>query len=341
MIQRSKERGDDDVHVKLQAILDSQGENSSVECHKTCYCTYTSKQNVAKYIAKKRKEDFSTTESEPETSRVRRSQLPTFQLKKHCLICGDDCLPKDPKHPDRWERIIQCETSDHPGLTPFKDVHALSGCDTVSYPFNKGKISALNALQAGDFPGLFEVLGEEDATDVDLMETGQRFFAAMYGQPPGTSMNVARYQIYSRKQGKPMRIMALPPTETNLFLHVRRAHLQMMLWKAADQQGPPHVDITQFGWEVNAGIPSPSFDTDPPAPPGLIDVISCGCKAEGKACSTEACSCHGNNMSCTIYCTCSASDECCNPFTISVDADDNGEGPQVEDDSEGDEEGDG
>ena len=46
-------------------------------------------------------------------------------------------------------------------------------------------------------------------------------------------------------------------------------------------------------------------------------------------------------MSCTIYCTCTASDECCNPFTISVDADDNGEGPQVEDDSEGDEEGDG
>jgi len=220
-------------------------------------------------------------------------------------------------------------------------MHALSGCDTVSYPFNKGKISALNALQAGDFPGLFEVLGEEDATDVDLMETGQRFFAAMYGQPPGTSMNVARYQIYSRKQGKPMRIMALPPTETNLFLHVRRAHLQMMLWKAADQQGPPHVDITRFRWEVNDGIPSPSFDTDPPAPPGLIDVISCGCKAEGKACSTEACSCHGNNMSCTIYCTCTASDECCNPFTISVDADDNGEGPQVEDDSEGDEEGDG
>ncbi|KAK2192572.1 hypothetical protein NP493_26g00015 [Ridgeia piscesae] len=24
----------------------------------------------------------------------------------------------------------------------------------------------------------------------------------------------------------------------------------MMLWKAADQQGLPKVDITQFGWEV-------------------------------------------------------------------------------------------
>ena len=34
--------------------------------------------------------------------------------------------------------------------------HALSGCDTVSFPFGKGKISALKILSAGNFPGLFE-----------------------------------------------------------------------------------------------------------------------------------------------------------------------------------------
>ena len=28
-------------------------------------------------------------------------------------------------------------------------MHAISGCDTVSYPFNKSKISALNILKAG------------------------------------------------------------------------------------------------------------------------------------------------------------------------------------------------
>ena len=39
--------------------------------------------------------------------------------------------------------------------------HALSGCDTVSFPFGKGKISALKILSAGNFPGLFDVLGEE------------------------------------------------------------------------------------------------------------------------------------------------------------------------------------
>ena len=85
-------------------------------------------------------------------------------------------------------------------------------------------------------------------------------------------MSEARYRIYSRKTGK--LIKALPPTEAN----VRRAHLQMMLRKAAYQQGPPKVDITQFGWEVKGGITSACIDTGLPAPQGLIDVINCGCK---------------------------------------------------------------
>ena len=66
----------------------------------------------------------------------------------------------------------------------------------------------------------------------------------------------------------------------------------------SDQQGPPNVDITKFGWEVTEGIPSPCIATGLHAPQGLIDVINCGCKAEGKACSTDrSCSCHMNNMS--------------------------------------------
>ena len=122
-----------------------------------------------------------------------------------------------------------------------------------------------------------------------------------------------------------MRFMALPPTEANLYLHVRRAHLPMMLWKAADQQGTPKVGITQFGWEVKGGIPSPCVDTGLAAPEGLTDVIKCGCKSEGKACSTESCNCHKNDMSCTVHYACSAADGCCNPYTTRDDAHKNGD----------------
>ena len=31
----------------------------------------------------------------------------------------------------------------------LRGMNAISGCDTVSYPFNKGKISALNILKTG------------------------------------------------------------------------------------------------------------------------------------------------------------------------------------------------
>ena len=68
-------------------------------------------------------------------------------------------------------------------------MHAISGCDTVSYPFNKGKISALNILKAGEFTALYEVLSEENATDAELMETGRRFFTAKYDQPEGTTIS--------------------------------------------------------------------------------------------------------------------------------------------------------
>ena len=66
--------------------------------------------------------------------------------------------------------------------------HALSGCDTVSYPFGKGKASVLKTLKPDTFPGLFELLGEDSAIHADLMTVGQKFFAALYGQPTGTSI---------------------------------------------------------------------------------------------------------------------------------------------------------
>ena len=54
------------------------------------------------------------------------------------------------------------------------------------------------------------------------------------------------------------------------------------------------------------------------APPGLLDVLSCGCKAEGKACSSTACSCHKNQLSCTTYCICGGADDCRNPFLFTA-----------------------
>ena len=86
---------------------------------------------------------------------------------------------------------------------PLLGVHAVTGCDSVSYPFNKGKFTALSRLREGNFPELYSVVGEETATLKDFMKTGQTFFAVLHGQPKCTSLNAARYTIYTKKKGKP------------------------------------------------------------------------------------------------------------------------------------------
>ena len=82
-------------------------------------------------------------------------------------------------------------------------MHALSGCDSVSYPCGKGKVSALNVLLKSARPGLNTVLGEPDATHSDLEHTGTEFFLALYGMKKAKSMNNARYQIYTQRKKPP------------------------------------------------------------------------------------------------------------------------------------------
>ena len=82
-------------------------------------------------------------------------------------------------------------------------IHALSGCDTVSYPYGKGKISALNTLLTGNFPGLAHVLGEVETTHTDLMKATEPFFTSLYHQPFGTPMEDVRFTLFTKKKNPP------------------------------------------------------------------------------------------------------------------------------------------
>ena len=56
-------------------------------------------------------------------------------------------------------------------------------------------------------------------------------------------------------KSKSPKIEALSPMDENLWYHMLRAHLQVMLWKAADEQSAPLLQITSFGWEIVNGVP--------------------------------------------------------------------------------------
>ena len=126
-------------------------------------------------------------------------------------------------------------------------LHALSGCDTVSYPFGKGTTSALKLLEI-DIPGIDQVLRQPGATHDQLKETEDIFFLPLYGQKSCTAMSDDRDRFF-RGRKKPQPLKTLQPTDANLQLHVLRIHLHMLLWKAADQRDPPEEtrDIANFG----------------------------------------------------------------------------------------------
>ena len=120
-------------------------------------------------------------------------------------------------------------------------LHALSGCDRVSYPFGKGKKSTLKLLEI-DIPGLDQVLGQPDATHAQLKATTDSFFLSLYGQKSCMAMSDARDRFF-RGRKKPSLLKKLRLTDANLQLPVLRVHRQMLLWKAADRRDPPEETL--------------------------------------------------------------------------------------------------
>ena len=51
-----------------------------------------------------------------------RSQVKEFYFKQQCLFCAELCKPVDLKHPDRWEKVTQCERMAVKDAPPFKNM---------------------------------------------------------------------------------------------------------------------------------------------------------------------------------------------------------------------------
>ena len=122
IVEASKRRGDG-LYSSLEPTV--TGASSSFLVHRNCVSTYTSKTHIKRYLLKQSK-----SAGEPDCKRSRRSSDAIFNFKEHCLICGEVCLSEpEPKHRDRWRRVVQCRTADRgPNQDSFKDV-ILKACE--------------------------------------------------------------------------------------------------------------------------------------------------------------------------------------------------------------------
>ena len=67
------------------------------------------------------------------------------------------------------------------------------------------------------------------------------------------------------------------------------------------------------------------------APPGLVDVLRCGCKVGSKTCSNATCSCYKTKISCSVYSVCRGVGGCYNLFLLELEEIDETDGTVISD----------
>ena len=121
---------------------------------------------------------------------------------------------------------------------------------------------------------------EVDTTIVDLMEAAKSFILCV-------ASGQTRVLIFTKKKKRP-KFHSLLPTSSNLFVHVIRAHLLVMLWHICDGILLLHYSaLTQ-----------------------LSDERSCQCRAQEKMQQSWM-----RHISCSSYCNYFGEERCCNQYS--------------------------
>jgi hypothetical protein len=235
---------------------------------------------------------------------------------------------------------IKATVLKHAKIVPqLMAAHAITGCDTVAYLWGIGKATALKALLAGH---KLDQLGQLNVEIDEVVAEATKFVAACYGSKTVENMSKVRFEIWRSKTSKkkitkPPPLKSLPPTSEAFAENVKRAHLQVALWKAASEPDPPDLCLDIHGWmkdEVDKSLtPIMVPPNVAPAPPEILQMICCGCSTE-HPCSTARCGCAAAQLACSIFCKCEGGELCSNPWTkhISSDAEDSDvEEPDKED----------
>ena len=118
--------------------------------------------------------------------------------------------------------------------------YVLSGCDTVSYPYGRGKgRSEKLALNMIEELNSLAVFGDGELTETveSAHNDARTFFIALYGfRVSGiTNLNILRQHMFASPKSD---LRKLPPTEDAFNFHVLRALYLIAWYKQAHLSGP-------------------------------------------------------------------------------------------------------
>ncbi|KAG1660796.1 Heat shock protein [Nymphon striatum] len=187
--------------------------------------------------------------------------------------------------------------------------YILSGCDSVSYPFKRGKKRTVKvALEHVDKHPAFSncIRHESGPSAYDQVITEARsFFCDLYGKPGYLSLDKLRVHLFASRK---LDLRSLPPTEDAFHFHVLRSLCQISLYKQASLSNPVLLPPEEYGRIVDGDRLIPVMKSKP-SKPSAAKLKYCKCKKKPNC--LRNCPCAKAAVPCIIAYACNGDREKC------------------------------
>ncbi|KAG1686677.1 hypothetical protein GQR58_008639 [Nymphon striatum] len=187
--------------------------------------------------------------------------------------------------------------------------YILSGCDSVCYPFKRGKKRTVKvALEHVDKHSTLSncIRHKSGPSAHDQVITEARsFFCDLYGNPGYLSLDKLRAHLFASRK---LDLRSLPPTEDAFHFHVLRNRCQICLYKQASFSNPVFLPPEEYGRIVDGDRLIPVMKSKP-SKPSAAKLKYCKCKKKPNC--LRNCPCAKAAVPCIIACACNGDREKC------------------------------
>ena len=191
--------------------------------------------------------------------------------------------------------------------------HIISGCDSVSALFRRGKKFAFDAVNNDDDLSYLDIFKSRNASHPEIQAAGERFLLKIYSAPATVqTLDELRFIKYKKQvtgksltTGTGFDLRSLPPTSDAAKYHCFRVYLEVQKCL-----GNEAISATEWGWsrDSQSGLLMPVIKDQSVAPDKVLRMISCGCK---HGCNKN-CKCKKAGLLCTVMCSGCSGMDCSN-----------------------------
>ena len=128
-------------------------------------------------------------------------------------------------------------------------IHAITGCDTTSAFYRKGKVKVLTKVQENpSILSLIKNLGVQRTLDNDTIIFAEEFVRkVIYNGKAKEGYTQTRVRLYKTSISKST--LMLPPDQNSLLQAIKRVHHQVYTWLRSNETNIDVLRYQEFGWK--------------------------------------------------------------------------------------------